>query len=148
MHFSFLKISLFKDHTQTPKPNVCSYQLPPHQTHRLLLLSWSLYCLDDVSEASRPLLPPRCTVSLLGHCTLHVALHKVELSFTLGVMFVMKKSSVQWKKGGCSQQPRQRGKTVEKSSKNYHQNKSFTREKKEKVNVFMVKRPLSGMNHF
>lgn len=49
------------------------------------------------AKTSRPLLSPRCTVSLLGHCTLHVALHKVQLSFT-SCVFGTKETS-----GDCSQ---------------------------------------------
>lgn len=93
---------------------------------------------NDESEASRPLLSEPWTASLLGHCTLHVALHKVQLSFTLCVMFERKKTQEQLKKkDDWIQQLWQREEDKEKSSKNYQQKQSLSQEKN--INVFMVK---------
>lgn len=59
-----------------------------------------------VRKASHPLLSEHSTAFLLGHWTLHVALHKLQLSFTLCVMFVMKKTQAN-KKGAMTAMARE-----------------------------------------
>lgn len=148
--FFFGKIILFKNRTQTPKPNVCSYQKHP-------IKDTDFFFWAGVYVAwNRTLAKPHAhfyhqVVQFLYWVTAPCTLPSIKLSFRSPCvwLFVTKKTAqLKKKKGGdCSQQLRLRQERLLRKAAKTTSKTKVSHRKKENVNGLVVKLPSLGRNH-
>lgn len=124
---SFLKIILFKDHTQTPKPNVCSFQKHPIK-HADFFFFWAgVYIAWKTMSAKPHAHFYHHVVQFLCWVTAPCTLPSIKSSFHSPCACLERKRHQRNKKGRLFTAAKtERGKAVE----NYQPNKSFTRKRR------------------
>lgn len=134
---SFWKIILFKDHTQTPKPNVCSYQKHPIK-HTDFSFWAGVYIAWETTLAEPHAHFYHHVAQFLRWISAPCTLASIKLRFhSPGAwLFVTKKK----KRGGLlTAAETERGNDCREKQQKLPAEQKVSHTEKEKVNVFMVK---------